>query len=205
MTDDQQPKPSQPSQDQSPYGASLPHGNGPRQDDTRPQAPAPYAAQYVPPGDQHYAAQYARPEPDARYAASYPQQHDGGPDRPALIGYPVAQSPMPYPAEPAGDGRGSRWSGKKTAVVAALAIGLSATGAIAAAAAVPQGTSQGELGRGRIGGTFPGGGFGGGTGQNGTGQNGTGQNGTGQNGTGQNGTGQQNQQAPGGQPNGTAP
>jgi hypothetical protein len=48
-----------------------------------------------------------------------------------------------------------RWSGKKTAVAAALAIGLSSVGAVAAAATLPQGTGGAVDGRGG-----PGGGFG---------------------------------------------
>ncbi len=48
-----------------------------------------------------------------------------------------------------------RWSGKKTAVAAALAIGLSSVGAVAAAATLPQGTGGAVDGHGG-----PGGGFG---------------------------------------------
>lgn len=40
--------------------------------------------------------------------------------------------------------RQPRWSGKKTAVAAALAIGLSSAGAITASAAVPSGTGAGH-------------------------------------------------------------
>lgn len=50
--------------------------------------------------------------------------------------------------------RQPRWSGKKTAVVAALAIGLSSAGAISASAAVASGTGGG------MGGRMGGGGFG---------------------------------------------
>lgn len=45
------------------------------------------------------------------------------------------EQPNPSPTNPQ-----PRWSGKKTAVVAALAIGLSSAGAITAAAAVASGT-----------------------------------------------------------------
>ena len=45
------------------------------------------------------------------------------------------------------------WSGRKTAIAAALAIGISSVGAVAAAAALPPGTTQG-------GGQLPQGGFG---------------------------------------------
>jgi hypothetical protein len=59
-----------------------------------------------------------------------------------------------------------RWSGKKTAVAAALAIGLSSVGAVAAAAGLQQGTGGAVDGRGGPGrqggfpgqGQFPGGG-----------------------------------------------
>lgn len=49
---------------------------------------------------------------------------------------------QPEPTAPAN--RQPRWSGKKTAVVAALAIGLSSAGAITASAAVTSGTGGGD-------------------------------------------------------------
>lgn len=52
--------------------------------------------------------------------------------------------------------RQPRWSGKKTAVAAALAIGISCAGAITASAAVPSGSTGG----GGFGGRTGGGGFG---------------------------------------------
>jgi hypothetical protein len=57
------------------------------------------------------------------------------------------------------------WTGRKTAIAAALAIGISSMGAVAAAAALPAGTSQGggqtqQGGFGRGGGQLPGGGTG---------------------------------------------
>jgi hypothetical protein len=56
--------------------------------------------------------------------------------------------------------RQPQWSGKKTAVAAALAIGLSSMAAVGAAAAVPQGTGATSGGPGRLpGGPLPGGRF----------------------------------------------
>lgn len=90
------------------------------------------------------------------------------------------EAPPTEPAEP------PRWAGKKTAIVAALAIGFSSAGAIAAAAALPQSDTAGRFG-GRQGG--PPGGFGqGGPGQGGFGPQGTSQGGTSQGGTSQGGT-----------------
>ena len=89
--------------------------------------------------------------------------------------------PPTEPAEPARPVEPPRWAGKKTAIVAALAIGFSSAGAIAAAAALPQSDTAGRFG-GRQGG--PPGGFGqGGPGQGGFGQQGTSQGGTSQGGT----------------------
>src|SRR5580765_265379 len=84
--------------------------------------------------------------------------------------------------------RAPTWSGKKTAIAAALAIGLSGVGAVSAAALVPAGTGSqsgdgpgGQLGRGGPGGTGGGFGRGGQGGQLGpTGQQGQVQQGRGQ-------------------------
>jgi hypothetical protein len=46
--------------------------------------------------------------------------------------------------DPSGDGAGPRWSGRKTAVTAGLAIVLASAGAIGAAAAVPAGSTGGD-------------------------------------------------------------
>lgn len=92
---------------------------------------------------------------------------------------------LPYPAhaaheEPAPEGPGAPvstapalnppvWSGRKTAIAAALAIGISAMGAVGAAAAFPVGSTPGGTGQFQPGG--PGGP--GGRGQGGPGQQGT--------------------------------
>lgn len=99
---------------------------------------------------------------------------------------PTATAPMPKTAPAINP---PRWRGRKTAVAAALAIGLSSVGAVAAAATVEQG------GTGREGG-FPGGGQGGPGGGQGFpgGQQPGGQTQQQQGGQGQQGT------VPGGQP-----
>jgi hypothetical protein len=82
------------------------------------------------------------------------------------------------------------WSGRKTAVAAALAIGISSVGAIGAAAALPVGSTQGGAGQ------FQPGGFGG-RGQGGFGQLPQGGPGSAPQGRLPNGTTQQGQVAPG--------
>ena len=113
----------------------------------------------------------------------------------------VPADPVPSPAHPVGPSTAPAltpptWSGRKTAVVAALAIGFASVGTVGAAAALPDQTAQnGQAGTGG----FPGGRFRGG--QNGFpgGQNGfpggqlPGQNGL----NGQTGTGAQGNQLPG--------
>jgi hypothetical protein len=88
--------------------------------------PSPIAPPQVP-----YTYASAHPAPDDRSGAA---QVPGS-------GAPLAEPP---PAAPRGDG--ARWSGKKTAVTAALAIVLASAGAIGAAAAMPAG-STGDTGR----------------------------------------------------------
>ena len=68
------------------------------------------------------------------------------------------------------------WSGRKTAIAAALAIGISSVGAIGAAAALPVGSTQGGAGQLQPGG-FGGRGPGGTTQQGGVGQGGFSQQG----------------------------
>ncbi|WP_265442962.1 hypothetical protein [Flexivirga meconopsidis] len=76
-----------------------------------------------------------QPEHQPPYGAGYPAS--ALPPEP-LTGTPAAQPPLQQ----------ARWSGKKTAVVAALAIGLASGSAITASAAVPAGsTQQGPTGR----------------------------------------------------------
>lgn len=78
----------------------------------------------------------------------------------------------PTPSAEASDGasvapavRPARWSGRKTAVAAALAVGMASIGGGAIAAAAPTINSQTEGGTGRMGGPGgPGGGFRGGRG-----------------------------------------
>ncbi|MFD1054166.1 hypothetical protein [Terrabacter terrigena] len=86
----------------------------------------------------------------------------------AYAGTPASTGNAPIADSGVGDGTGRRWSAKKTAVTAGLAIVLAAVGAIGAAAAVPAGSTGGDSFRG------PGGGrslqFPGGTGQGGFGQ-----------------------------------
>ena len=68
---------------------------------------------------------------------------------------PVAATGLPQRTDPAG-----RWSAKKTAVTAGLALVLASAGAIGAAAAMPAGSSDGDSFRGPGGGRsfqFPGG------------------------------------------------
>jgi hypothetical protein len=89
---------------------------------------------------------------------------------PESAGGAYAGSEAPAPSSTAPASNPVRWSGKKTAVAAALAIGLTSAGAIAAAAALPSG--QGSVGdRGGFGPGGQGGQFGPGL-QNGTGQRG---------------------------------
>ncbi|MEO7753796.1 MAG: hypothetical protein ABIS35_10310 [Terracoccus sp.] len=66
-------------------------------------------------------------------------------------------APESEPLVPPGPSHRLRWDGRKTAVVAALAIVLTSAGAIAAAAAVPTGTTIGAESNGRSRGGFPGG------------------------------------------------
>ena len=68
---------------------------------------------------------------------------------------PAMPAAMPEPPMTAPALSPPRWSGKKTAVAAALAIGFSSVGAVAAAATVQQGTGGAADSRGG-----PGGGFG---------------------------------------------
>ncbi len=70
--------------------------------------------------------------------------YPGGAEQPASV-WAAADAAAPAPEPTPGTGSAPalpppRWSGKKTAVAAALAIGLSSMGAVAAAATVPQGT-----------------------------------------------------------------
>ena len=78
---------------------------------------------------------------------------------------PYAYAVSPAPEEPTPPGRvGPRWTAKKTAVTAGLAIVLASAGAIGAAAAMPAGSTGGESVRGPGGGRsfqLPGGGMGG--------------------------------------------
>lgn len=95
--------------------------------------------------------------------------------------YTYAVTPVVTPvAGPPGAVTGPRWSAKKTAVTAGLALVLTSAGAIGAAAALPSGSTTRDAG-----------GFGGGRG---TVQPGTGLGQRGQQGTQQNGTQQFNQQ-----------
>ncbi|MFV0462478.1 MAG: hypothetical protein ACK5MP_04650 [Nostocoides sp.] len=75
------------------------------------------------------------PEGDARVPLGPNTQTFDAPDRPRESATVAPAAPPP------------RWSGKKTAIVAALAIGFSSAGAIAAAAALPQSDSSGGFGR----------------------------------------------------------
>ena len=81
------------------------------------------------------------------YAAP-PASEPAGPTEPTVTASPPATAPALNPPT---------WTGRKTAIAAALAIGISSMGAAAAAAAVPPGTS---LGGGQVqqGGFGPGGG-----------------------------------------------
>ncbi len=63
---------------------------------------------------------------------------------PLATGGDLAGAPVPSATAPAV--RPPRWSGKKTAVVAALAIGVATGGTMAAAAALPAGSAQLETG-----------------------------------------------------------
>ena len=87
---------------------------------------------------------YAAPTDAAEEQAAPP-----APAAPAVPPVPAAQVvPTTAPAL-----NPPTWSGRKTAIAAALAIGISSVGAVAAAVALPPGTTQG-------GGQFPQGGFG---------------------------------------------
>ncbi len=80
--------------------------------------------------------------------------------RSPMTAVPAPTTPLPRESEPlvpAGPSRRLRWDGRKTAIVAALAIVLTSGGAIAAAAAVPAGTTIGAESNGRTRGGFPGG------------------------------------------------
>jgi hypothetical protein len=63
------------------------------------------------------------------------------PVQPALV-EPAPGDPAPHTAPALNP---PTWSGRKTAIAAALAIGISSMGAVAAAAALPAGTTQGGL------------------------------------------------------------
>ena len=153
--------------------------------------PSPIAPPQVP-----YTYASAHPAPDDRTGAA---QVPGS-------GAPVAEPPVAQPPTAATRGDGPRWSARKTAVTAGLAIVLASAGAIGAAAAMPAG-STGDTGR--FGRFAPGGqngqngfapfgrgnhGFGGQGLGNQNGQQGLGQQGLGQQGLGQQGLGNQNGQ-----------
>jgi hypothetical protein len=93
--------------------------------------PSPIAPPQVP-----YTYASAHPAPDDRTGAA---QVPGS-------GAPVAEPPVAEPPAAATRGDGPRWSAKKTAVTAGLAIVLASAGAIGAAAAMPAG-STGDTGR----------------------------------------------------------
>ena len=80
------------------------------------------------------------PAPDAQFHRPPPSEGD-----PASFSGPAMPGDARHGTSPAL--RRPRWSGKKTAVVAALAIGLSSAGAIGAAAASPAGQSGSGTGR----------------------------------------------------------
>jgi hypothetical protein len=103
---------------------------------------------------------YAAAPPTATTAESSPESTpespaSAGPASP-IAGPSVPLSPTGLPVrEKATDGDGVRWSAKKTAVTAGLAIVLASAGAIGAAAAVPAGSTAGDTGlRGPGGRTF---------------------------------------------------
>ena len=85
------------------------------------------------------------------------EQHPTDPTREVPTTSPEmpAISAQPSPTAPAANP--PRWRGRKTAIAAALAIGLSSGGAVAAAAAVDQGTTGSDR-PGPGGQGFPGGG-----------------------------------------------
>ena len=116
---------------------------------------------------------YAAPA-DPAPVASQPTEAASAASDPALTGTTVVD-PVPHTAPALNP---PTWSGRKTAVAAALAIGFSSMGAVAAAAALPAGTTQGggQVQRGGLGpGGGPRGGFPGQGTQQGTQQGGTGQ------------------------------
>jgi len=92
-----------------------------------PAAPSPIAPPRVP---YTYAAQHPTPDDRTGAAARVP----AGPEATPVV-----------PMAPPGDG--PRWSAKKTAVTAGLAIVLASAGAIGAAAAMPAGSTGGDTGR----------------------------------------------------------
>ncbi|MBO1754014.1 hypothetical protein [Allobranchiibius sp. CTAmp26] len=106
----------------------MPHedhqpADSPRADPTRPihqQAPEQFGAEH-------------RPAPHAQFRQAQPGV---GPMSPLAASEADTEGTSPALRRP-------RWSGKKTAVVAAVAIGLSSAGAIGAAAASPAGQSGG--------------------------------------------------------------
>ncbi|MBB2893318.1 hypothetical protein [Flexivirga oryzae] len=84
-----------------------------------------------------------QPEQNGRPPETWSGAASGeSPVAPPGYGYGVPDAPQPPATSPAL--RQPRWSGKKTAVVAALAIGLSSAGAITASAAVPSGSTGGD-------------------------------------------------------------
>jgi hypothetical protein len=105
------------------------------------------------------------------WATTRTQPYAGRP-APAATAPPVAAEPAPSSAATAPALNPPTWSGRKTAIAAALAIGISSMGGVAAAAMLPAGSSV-QDGRGFQGGQFPGG-FGQ-QGQGGFGQQGQGQ------------------------------
>ena len=113
---------------------------------------------------------------------------------------PTPLAPEAEPPDPRVARIRQRWDGRKTAVVAGLAVVLTSAGAIGAAAALPSGTTLGEESGGRFRGGVPGGQppgqfQRGGTGQNGTSPRAVVPNGTG--GQGQAATPQDGSQLPG--------
>lgn len=95
----------------------------PRTDDTAPQLV----------WAQTQTLPYAAPEPAAAPVATAPAV--AGPADAVPVESPGAPDTAPALNPPT-------WSGRKTAIAAALAIGFSSMGAVAAAAAIPPGTTQ---------------------------------------------------------------
>ncbi len=96
------------------------------------------------------------------YAASPPAPAAGRPTPGAAMPRPEPEVPSTAPALTP-----PPWSGRKTAIAAALAIGISSAGAIGAAAALPAGSTQNDTGQFQRGGAVPGQQFPGGPGQQG--------------------------------------